>query len=297
MSNLSIANSISSYIQQSEQALQTAISQASTGIRVSTPSDDPASAAALVGLQAAAATVDQYTSNTQTSLSQVQLADSVVTSVVSLLNRAITLGTEGANSTNSSVDRQSIAADVNGILTSVVSLANTTFQGQSLFGGTASGTTAFTADATSSTGYTYNGNSNINKISVGDTLTVQVNIPGSTLFDNPSASVLGALSNLAKALASGTSADIGSATNDISSALTAVSQQHAVYGSASNQLTSQESFLAQETVSFTSRETSIVGIDAATAIENLNQAQTSNSTVLAAAAKVSQQKTLLDYLN
>lgn len=291
----SINAAVTSDIQQSEQNLQTAFQQVSTGLRVNQPSDNPSASAAYIQLQAEQANVDQYTTNAGSALSQAQLSDQVVTQVVALLNQAVTLGTEGANSTSSATDRDSIATNIQGILTNVVGLANTTFQGVSLFGGTVSGTAAFTADSSSPTGYTYNGNNTVNQISVGESLTVQANIPGSTLFTNSSGSVLGALSSLATALQSGTSAQIGTATTAITTALNYVTSQHAVFGNAINQLNSQETYLSQETVTLSSRATSLVGIDAATAAENLTQAETENSSVLAAAAKVIQ-NTLLTYL-
>ena len=292
----SITANVIADIRTSDKTLQTALQQVSTGQRVSVASDDPAASAALVQVQTQAANLDQYTSNAQSALSQAQTADSVVTSVVSLLNKAITLGTEGANSTSSATNRQSIATTVQGLLSNVVSLANTTFQGVSIFGGTVSGRQVFTADASSSTGYTYNGNSGVNKISIGDSLTVQANIPGNTLFTNTNASVLGALSNLKTALESGSSTDIGNATTAITTALNYVTQQHVIYGNTINQLESQETYLASDKVTLTSRETSLVGIDTATAAENLSQAETSNTATLSAAAKLLQQNNLLDYL-
>ena len=240
----SISANVIADIQTSDQTVQTALQQLSSGVRVSVPSDDPAAAATLVQLQAQAANLDQYTTNADSALSQAQNADSVISSVVSSLNQAITLGTEGANGTTSASGRQSIATQIQGLLSNVVSLANTTFQGVSLFGGTVSGQAAFTADSNSPTGYKYNGNDSVNQISVGSSLTVQANIPGSTLFTNPSASVLGALSGLATALSSGTSAEIGTATTAVTAALNYVTQQHAVYGNTINQLQSQETYLA-----------------------------------------------------
>jgi flagellar hook-associated protein 3 FlgL len=293
--NPNINASVTADIQQSQQAVTTAFEQVSTGQRVNQPSDNPAASAAYIELQAQSANVDQYTANASSALSQAQLSDSVVTQVVSLLTQAVTLGTSGANSTNSAADRQSDATSIQGILSNVIGLANTTFQGVSLFGGTVSGKAAFVADASSPTGYTYQGNNNVNQISVGDTLSVQANIPGSTLFENPNASVLGALSNLATALQSGTSADIGTATAAITTALNYVTAQHGVFGNTINQLNSQETYLSQETVTLTSQAQSLVGIDSATAAENLTQAETENSSVLAAAAKVIQ-NTLLNYL-
>jgi flagellar hook-associated protein 3 FlgL len=164
---------IVSNIQQSEASVQTALQQVSTGQRVNVPSDDPAAAAAVVQVQAQAASVDQYTSNGDTVLAQAQNADSVLTSVVSLLNQAITLGTEGANSTSSATNRQSIASSVQGLLSNVVALANTTNAGVPLFGGTATGVTPFTASSTSPTGYQYNGNQGVNQVQIGSSLNVQ----------------------------------------------------------------------------------------------------------------------------
>lgn len=294
--NPSINASVNSAIEQSQQAVTNAFEQVSTGLRVNQPSDDPSAYAAYTQLQAESASVDQYTSNAGTALSQAQLSDQVLSQVVSALNEAVTLGTSGANSTNSATDRASTAADVQGVLSSVVGFANTKFQGVSLFGGTANPQQAFVADAASPTGYTYTGNNGTNQVQVGDSLSVQTGIPGSTLFDNsPTTGVLGALSNLVTALQTGTSAQIGTATAAITTALNYVTSQHAVFGNTINQLNSQETYLSQETVTLTSQAQSLVGISAATAAENLTQAEASNSSVLAAAAKIIQ-NTLLTYL-
>jgi|SRR6185312_1735206 len=290
-----IASNVITDIQQSDRSVQTALQQLSSGQRVAVPSDDPAASAAMVHLQTQVANIDQYTTNADSALSQAQNADSVVSSVVSLLNQAITLGTEGANGTSTASNRQAIATQIQGLLANVVSLANTQFQGISLFGGSVSGQAAFTADPSSPTGYTYNGNSAVNTVSVGDSLSVQVNIPGSTLFTNSNGSALGALSSLANALTNGTSADIGAATAAVSTALSVVSQQHVTYGNAINQLNAQESYLAQDKITLTSRATSLIGIDPATAAENLSQAETNNAAVMAASAKVLQNN-LLTYL-
>lgn len=292
--NPNFSSTVINDIEQSDATLQTAYQQVSTGQKVNAPSDNPAASAAYMTLQSEAGNVDQYTTNAESVLSQAQTADSVLTSVVSMLNRAVTIGTEGANSTSTS-DRPALASSITGILASVVSLANTTVGGSSLFGGTTAGATAFTADATSSNGYTYNGNDAVNSVAISASLTVQVNIPGDTLFTNSSASVLGALSHLASALTSGSTADIGTATTEVTSALNYVSQQHAVYGSTINTLTSQEEYLSQEKVTITSQESSLVGIDSATAAENLSQAEVQNSAIYEASAKVLQ-NSLLNYL-
>ncbi|MGP8258693.1 MAG: flagellar hook-associated protein FlgL [Acidobacteriaceae bacterium] len=282
-------------IQQSEVSLNTALQQVATGKSVNQPSDNPAAASEMVQNTIETADVDQYTQNVSSVLSTVQTADSALSSVVTSLTQAVSLGTEGANGTSSAANRQEIATQVQGILSSVVSQANTSYQGAYLFGGTASTTTPYTADASSPSGYTYNGNNDVNSVQVGDQLSVQVNLPGSQIFSNSSANVLGSLSSLVTALQSGDATAIGNATNAVSSALNYVSQQRVIYGNTESQLNSQDTYLQQETVTLASQQNSLVGVDMAQAATNLSQAETDNNAAMAAAAKVLP-NTLLNYL-
>ncbi len=282
-------------IQQSQSALQTALQQVSTGQRVNLPSDDPSAAAAMVQNAASASQVDQFSSNGNTALGQAQSADSALSSVVTLLTQAVSLGTQGATGTETSANRQALAGQIQTILAGVVSAANTKYQGVALFGGTSGAAVAFAPSGTSATGYTYQGNSATNKVQVGDSLQVQTTLPGDSLFTNSSANVLGSLSQLATALQSGSSTAIGNATGAVSSALNYVTLQHGVTGSAINQMNSQETYLSQEKVTLSTQATNLVGIDSATAAENLVQAETQNSAILAAAAKVLP-NSLLNYL-
>lgn len=281
-------------IQQSEQNLSVALQQLSTGKRVNQLSDDPGASASFVRSQAASASVDQYTSNVTSLLPRMQMAEAALSTVVTSLNQAITLGTQGANGGLTEADRAIVLTQVQGLLSTVAAQANTSYQGTYIFAGSASDDAPFVADATSSNSYTYKGNSTVNQVQVGDSLSVGVNLPGDAVFTS-GANVLGSLTSLVNALKSGNTTDIGTATAAVSSALQYIGQQRAPLDSAINQLNSQETYLSQESVSLTSQQTSLVGIDLSVAATNLAQAQTQNSAVLAAASKVLPQ-TLLDYL-
>jgi flagellar hook-associated protein 3 FlgL len=135
-------------MQQSQQALAVAEQQVATGLRVNQPSDDPSAAANMVLSLAESASVDQYTSNTSSVLSQMQTADSAISGVETTLNSAITVGTSGANGTNNTADRQSLATQVQGFLSSIISQANTPYQGGYVFGGSANTTPPFVAAST-----------------------------------------------------------------------------------------------------------------------------------------------------
>lgn len=135
--------SIEFNMQQTEQAVATAVRQLSTGQRVNQPSDDPAAAGAMVRSLATSSKVDQYTSNVTTVLAQMQTADSSISNMVSALNSAITAGTAGGNGTYSAAQIQSFVAQVQNALTNVISAANASYQGIYLFGGSANTSAPF----------------------------------------------------------------------------------------------------------------------------------------------------------
>jgi len=142
--------------------------------------------------------------------------------------------------------------------------------------------------------YAYVGNSSVNSVQVGDSLSVATNISGSQLLTSGT-NAIASLTGLITALQSGTSTDIGTATAAVSAALNAVGQQRIPFDNTISQLNSQESYLSQDKLTLTTAQTSLVGADLADAATNLSNAEIDNSAVLAAAAKA-MPETLLSYL-
>jgi flagellar hook-associated protein 3 FlgL len=274
---------------------QNYIQELATGKRVNLPSDDPAAAAADVENQASQSQTDQYLQNTSNLEGSLQTADSALSSVVTALNQAISLGTQGANSNLSASSQQEIAQQVQSIQSQIVQLGNTSYEGSYLFGGTASQSAPFTLDPTQPSGVLYNGNAGVNNVEIAPGSNMQVNLPGSQIFQGAGGSVMGALQQLVTALQSGNTTNIGTATTQISSALSYLSQQRVFYGSAVNQLTANQSYLQQEQVNLQTQENTLVGADMATAATNLSLAQTEQSATLAALAQIIPQS-LLNYL-
>lgn len=142
--------------------------------------------------------------------------------------------------------------------------------------------------------YAYVGDSSVNSVQVGDSMSVATNVPGSTLFTS-GANVIGSLSQLVTALQSGTTAQIGAAVTAVTSASSYINEQRIPLDNSIDQLNSQESYLSQEKITLTTQQTALVGMNLADAATNLSQAETDNDAVLAAAAKV-MPETLLNYL-
>ena len=142
--------------------------------------------------------------------------------------------------------------------------------------------------------YAYVGNSSVNSVQVGESMSVPTNLPGNQLLIS-GANVIGSLNNLITALQSGTSAQIGTATTAVSAALNYLSQQRVPLDNTISQLNAEDSSLSSEKLTLTTQQTALVGINLADAATNLSQAELDNSAVLAAAAKIMPQ-TLLQYL-
>ena len=281
------------YTAQSQE--ETDLQQLATGELINMPSDNPVGAAEIVQNQAEQQQTDQFLQNTSSVEGQLQTADSTLSSVVEALNQAISLGTQGANGTNSLADMQAIAQQVQGIQSQVVQLANTSYQGNYIFAGTATNTVPFTLDGSAPDGVTYNGNTNTNSVEVAEGNNVQTNLPGGQIFQGAGGDVMGALQQLITALQSGNTTNVGTATTQLGNALNYLSQQRVFYGNVVAQLQSNQTFLQQEQVNLQSEANSIDGANLAQVSTNLSQTETTQSAALAALAKVIPQN-LLQYL-
>src|SRR6266850_4764722 len=112
-------------LSRARQTTEDALRELSSGRRVNQPSDDPAASAILVQNHDQTIFTARYLQSLGSIQSQFQTADSALSSVILSLQRAITLGVQGANGTLSDADRAAIASELQGIQDQLVSLANT----------------------------------------------------------------------------------------------------------------------------------------------------------------------------
>jgi flagellar hook-associated protein 3 FlgL len=210
------------------------------------------------------------------------------------LQRAISLGVEGANGTLSDQDREALANEVTGISNQMLGIANLSYNGHFLFAGTADSETPYVADPNSPGGVTYQGNDLTNQIEVESGHTVAMNLPGSQLFSVPGASAFEALSDLATALQNG--AGIDTATEAVGTAFNQLTTSRVFYGSTIDQLASDTDFLQNEKLQLQQTQNDNVGVDMNVAATNLVNAENARNSALAAAAQ-SSSLSLLDYLS
>ena len=102
--SLGILNNISAIyaensLNQTQASLQTVLQQLSSGSRINSGADDAAGLSVVNGLKANEAALAQSSQNATNGIGLLQTADGALAQVTSLLNRAVTLATESANST------------------------------------------------------------------------------------------------------------------------------------------------------------------------------------------------------
>jgi flagellar hook-associated protein 3 FlgL len=261
--------------QASEQQLT---SELSSGVRVTSLSTDPVAAGQNVSLLNQIQQDDSFTSSSSLVSGQLQVADSALGSVVTELTSAISLATSANNGTMNSSNVKSISNQISGILDEVLSLANTSYQGNYIFGGTQTSTTPFTLTTTTSPATTsYNGDGNINYLETPSGQKIQLNVSGSQIFlGSGTNSVFGALNNLVADYSSGTvnTAQAVSDTEALNTALNYVSQQRVTIDNSITQLTAASDAVTNQQTQLTAAQTNLMQADVASVSTQLSLTET-----------------------
>ena len=265
-------------IGQTQQQINKDLEEIASGQSINWPSDNPVGAAMLVQNAGQTAEADQFLRSAGSISGEMQNADSALSSVVTALQRAISLGVEGASSTLNGSDRAALASEVQGIQSQLLNLANLSYQGQYVFAGTATGTAPYVLDANSKSGVSYVGNSWVNSVTVGNHLTVNTNMPGSSLFSGNGTDMFQAIQDLITNLQSGSNID--TAVGEVNSAYAQINAQRVFYGNTVNQLDAQQTFLNSETTQLAEQQNTIGGADLSKVITDLVNAQTSRQATL-----------------
>ncbi len=272
-------------INTADQAEQTALLQLTTGKRVNVDSDDPSAAAGEVSTSSQSGDCDQFLRSIASISTELQTADWALSSGVTALQQAISLGVEGANGTMSQDDRNALASQVQSISQQMMSVANTSYNGKYVFAGTADSQPPYVVAAGV---VTYQGNDSVNQVEIEAGQSIAVNQPGSQLFSAAGASVFQSLSDLVTALqsSSSTTDDIANATNEVKAAYTQLNSARTFYGSTLDQLNAGQDFLNTEKLQLTQQTSDLIGVDMNQAATNLANAEVTRNAALQATASI-----------
>ena len=269
-----LANALDS-VQANQQQLS---SELSSGVRISQLSQDPVASGENALLLNQIQQDDSFTQSSSLVTGQLQVADSTLGSVISQLTQAVSLATSANNGTMNSSDVQSVSNQISGILDEVQSLANTSYQGQFIFGGGQTATAPFTTSTTSSPAVTtYTGDQNVNYLESPNGQKIQLNVPGSQIFlGSGSNSVFAALNGLVADYSSGAvnTAQAVSDTQALSTSLGYVSQQRVTVDNSITQLTAASDAVSSQQTQLTAAQTNLMQADVAQVSTQLSLSET-----------------------
>ncbi len=156
--------------------LDTTQQELSTGKRINQPSDDPSGTALTLNLNTQLANLTNYSNQVTDGTGWAQAQSSALTDITNAAQRIQELTTEAANGTQTTADLQASAQEVNQLIDEIKQDANTQYNGQYVFSGSATSTAPYQSGSND----TYGGNSGAVTRTIGPntTLTVSANLQG-----------------------------------------------------------------------------------------------------------------------
>jgi flagellin len=208
---LTVLNNISSMtaenaLSNTQANLQKTLTQLSTGLRINSGSDDAAGLSIASGLNANIAALTQSQQNAANGIGLLQTADGALSQVTTLLNRAVTLATEGSTSGLSGDQSTALNTEFQSILSEINQIGQTTnFNGQNVFTGntgTDFGTTTATDAAPMALTDTLAANSvtTITDAKDGTSVSFTANAAGTSTINDLNTAIGAATGNVNKAV-------------------------------------------------------------------------------------------------
>jgi flagellar hook-associated protein 3 FlgL len=265
-------------LDQAQSSEQQLTAELSSGVSVTSMSSNPVASGQNVLLLNQIQQDDSFTTSSTEVTGQLQVADSALGSVVTELTSAISLATSANNGTLNSSNVKSISTQLAGILDEVTSLANTSYQGQYIFGGGQTSSSPFTTSTSTSPAVTtYSGDEDVNYLESPNGQKIQLNVPGDQVFlGSGSNSVFAALNSLIADYSSGT-VDTTKAVSDtaaLSTALNYVSQQRVTIDNSITQVTAASEAVTNVQTQLTTAQTNLMQADVGTVSTQLSLSET-----------------------
>jgi len=263
--------------------------QATSRKQITKPSDDPTATASALGVRADQAATAQYQRNVDNGDAWLTTADSTLTSVESIMRRVRDLTVTGANDGSLSGEaKEAIATELDGLKKSLLSLANTTYLGRTVFAGNSDAGVAFQPD------YSFTGaaGSTVER-RIGPDTTVRVDADGAAVFGTGSGSVFALIDGISNDLRTGV--NVGPRLGGIDDRMKAIVGEHAEIGGRQTRVDKAKDTLAVGANALEAQRSNLEDVDLSKVLLDLKTQDVNYQTAIAVTARVLQ-PTLMDFL-
>jgi len=289
-------NTLAAAVNQSSSVEDKLTSELSSGLRVSSLADDPVAVAQSTQMNSILSRDDTYVQTASSVTSRMQVADTTLGEVVTQLTSALSLAVEGNNGTLNAANRASVAQQLSGIRDQVLSLANTSYLGQYLFGGSQGSTQPFTLNtATTPATATYNGDTSLQYVETPSGQKIQVSVPGSNLFGGATGAFAALNQLIADVSSSAGSAAISADTGALKDAISQVSNQRSILDTSLSTVQTTSTYVQTQAAQLKVLQSSLVAADPASVATQLSTAETQHKALLSVMSAIGKTD-LFDYI-
>lgn len=154
----------------------------SSGKKIQSASDDPATAQAVLSLHSSLEAGKAYLDSALMAADRLDANELALKQMSDLVKRSIELASGGLSDTNSAVERRALATEVDSLLRTAVDIGNSTHASSYIFSGFRTSTKPFTLNSGPPDSVSYAGDAGVMQLSIGPGQKVTVNIDGSSTF-------------------------------------------------------------------------------------------------------------------
>jgi flagellar hook-associated protein 3 FlgL len=276
ISDLSLSQNAIQHLQTSLSGIADLQNQASTGKKLTKPSDSPVDIGTSLQLRAALGRNAQLATNISDAEGWLGTTDTTLGQMNTQLQQVNTLVLQAVNGASDQNARDAIANQIDQIRQSLIGLANTQYGNRPLFGGTAS-TQAYDASGA------YVGTSAAVERTIAPGVKVQVNVNGDGVFGTPGNDVFTTLAQISDAIHGNQSLTALSA--QLKAQSTNVLTAQANVGATYSRVDNTKSQNTTNASTMTSNLNDVENVDLAEVLMNLQAQETTYQAALAAAAK------------
>ena len=269
--------------------MQEAQNQITSGKKLSRPSDDPAAASDVVRINAEKGEISQYLKSVATGKARLDFGDTVLDSVERMTERIRDLG---LLSQNGLAPIAAYTTEIQGLRDQIFAAANSTFEGQFIFGGSRSDSSPYVLQSNGL--ITYAGNSDAVKLQIGRSSTLQTQLPGDEVFSG-AVNIFTTIDDLLTAIKTGDKAGTIAQTTNLEQCYQTLGISRARLGSLVNVAQTVESELGRFDLARTEHLMRLEDADLPTALTEFTKNQTALQAATAVGARISN-ISILDYL-
>jgi flagellar hook-associated protein 3 FlgL len=262
----------------------------SSGQAISKPSDNPDGTVQAMALQGQLARNTQYATNSSDAMARLSTADTAFSQSVTVLQQARTLVVQALNTgAGDASSASAIAAQISGLRNTLLSLANTSYNGRPVFGGTTASGTAYDAAGN------YVGDTGTVSRQISSQSTVSVSSVGTSVFGAAGSDVFTMLANIANTLQTNPSALNSSTLGQIDGAISTVSAAQSKEAASYTQVQAAQTTQVSTGTALQTQLSGIEQADLATVAIQLSSANLSYQAALQTTASI-RQMSLLNFL-